>query len=64
MRCSQRLWYYDYCDFKQKQTGHKSVEVLRLYERVTENQRKVVSGIVHPMVDRDSALEDTDPDSL
>ena len=39
----------------QKQTGNKTLESLCLYERVTDNQRKVFSDIIQPVVDPDSA---------
>ena len=54
----------------QKQTGHKSVESLRLYERVTEHQKRVVSNIIQPVVDPDSVYSPSenqpvfDPDSV
>ena len=41
----------------QKQTGHKSVESLRVYERVTESQRKTVSNIISPTVDAEIDLD-------
>ena len=39
----------------QKQTGHKSLDSLRLYERVTTSQKKVVSGIIRPIVSNSCA---------
>ena len=47
----------------QKQTGHKSVESLRVYERVTESQRQTVSNIISPNVcdeNLDSAFSEID----
>lgn len=38
----------------QKQTGHKSIKALRLYERVTLNQQKLVSSIISPAADENS----------
>ena len=39
----------------QKQTEHKSIESLSLYEPVTNKQRKVVSDFIQHVVDPDSA---------
>ena len=36
----------------QKQTEHKSVEALRLYERVTPKQQQLVSSIISPPADQ------------
>lgn len=48
----------------QKQTGHKSVESLRVYERVTESQIKTVSNVIKPNIDDgiilDNAYSDDD----
>ena len=42
----------------QKQTGHKSVESLRLYEWVTTSEKKVVSGIIRPIVSNSASVSD------
>ena len=58
--CATQLFWQEFRRLVQKQTGHKSLESLRVYERVTENQKRAVSNIICPVIDLDSAYSASD----